>query len=105
MATGDILGLKNFFNKNKEYTFFCLVKDPVTDNVISFGDAEFAFNHLKEQKVVERRLSRDWIPVTNISMSKPFRWFVDNTKEVRSFASQMMHYFMGKRQKLGQVLY
>ena len=98
----DLLGLKNFL-KNKDYQFFCLVKDPVSGEMIHWGDSDFAFDYLKEQKGVERRLSRDWIPEKDIKMTQPFCMFVDNTKEVRSFASQLIHHFMSKKQKLGQV--
>ena len=102
MGTGDLLGLKNFF-KNKDYQYFCLVKDPASGEMVHWGDSAFAFDFLKQQKGVERRLSRDWIPVKDIKMTQPFCMFVDNTKEVRSFSSQMMHHFMTKKQKLGQV--
>ena len=66
----DLLGLKNFL-KNKDYQFFCLVKDPVSGEMIHWGDSDFAFDYLKEQKGVERRLSRDWIPEKDIKMTQP----------------------------------
>ena len=45
MGTGDLLGLKNFF-KNKDYQYFCLLKDPASGEMVHWGDSAFAFDFL-----------------------------------------------------------
>jgi hypothetical protein len=102
LLNGNFLGFVNYL-KNKNYEHFCLVKDTVTGKVVTSGNSGLALQHLNERNVSERRESREWIPEKEIIMSKPFAKFVNDTKEVRTFASYLVQHFLGQRQRIGQV--
>ena len=93
----------NSFLKRKNYDSFCLVMNKATGEFDFDGDIEMAQKFISKKLKDNRRSSNDWVPETDIKLTKPLDQILNNLKDVRQFSSYLLHQFLGNKQKLGQV--
>ena len=86
------------------YEVFGLQRNKKTGQVITSGDNTKALNDLKEIDKKTRKTSNEWIPTgKDLDLPMPFRELTKNLKELRAFASRVLHRYLNPKQGLGQV--
>ena len=86
------------------YEVFGLIQIKKTLQVITAGDNTKALNDLKEMDNKTRKTSNEWIPSGKVlELPMPFRELVRNLKDLRAFASVVLHRYLNPKQGLGQV--
>ena len=93
----------NDYLAKNEYEHFCVLKHKETGKYFFHGNYEMGQEFCTNKNKEIRRNSRDWVPESEIKMSKSLDEILNNLKEVRHFSSYLLHHFLGKKQKLGQV--
>ena len=94
------------YMKTKNCELFVLVKDKTTGKIEINGNKDLALNYLVDLSKTERRTSREWVP--NKPIVKPPKSFpnlIQNQPMLRSYAAELLRFFMIKKQKFGQVSY
>ena len=78
------------------FEVFGLLRNKKTGHVLTTGDNTKALNDLKEMDQKTRKTSNEWIPSGKVlEHPMPFRELVRNLKDLRAFASVVLHRYSG----------